>query len=691
MASKIKFNSLVEALLAAPPERTFITEYKDEENIRAVTFEQFIYLARLHAEKLRAQGLQFGDRVILILPQGIPLMAAFAGAMLLGAVPAILAYPNFKVDHDKYTSGLVGVLQNLNARLVAVDKRFPTELQNLVTKAGGASVVRLADSPKAGRPILSLETSWQPDQFAFIQHSAGTTGLQKGVALSHGSVLTQLEHLATVLDIGDQDRIYSWLPLYHDMGLIAAFMLPLVYHLPIVIQSPIDWVVRPGTMLQLITDYRCTLTWVPNFALQFLARRVRDEDRARYDLSSLRALINCSEPVRAQSMDEFLTAYRPHGLRPDVLKSSYAMAENVFAVTQSEVKDSPRRLWVDERQLSRRNLAVPIPDRAKGGVCLVSSGVCLPGNQVRIVSANGNVLSDGEVGEIFIRGDSMFAGYYNRPDLTAEAFQDGWYGSGDLGFCMEGELYVIGRKKDLIIVAGRNIYPQDIEEIVCRHPAIHDGRAVAFGLYNPELGTEDIMVVAEFNSVEIERDLRNAIVAELDVAPRAIYLVPAPWIVKSTAGKPARSTTREKLLIEHPELVGNSPAEDSKVGRSGENLRPSLATPVPAYEFFFDLVNDIVMTRTIDGTINFWNRHAEELYGWRKEEAIGKVSHNLLQTQFPKSLEEIDSELIQKGRWEGKLVHTTRDGGRVAVESRWALDLKERSVAVIEINRRSDF
>jgi fatty-acyl-CoA synthase len=682
MLSKLKFNSLIEALLAAPLERTFITECKDVENIRTVSFERFVYLARLYAEELRVQGLQSGDRVVLILPQGIALMAVFAGSMLLGAVPAILAYPNFKVDPEKYTSGLVGVLQNLSARLVAVDEWFPTVLKNLAMKVSGVSVVRLTDSPKASRPILSRDALEQSDQLAFIQHSAGTTGLQKGVALSHGSVLTQIEHLATVIDIDDQDRIYSWLPLYHDMGLISSFILPLVYHLPIVIQSPVDWVVRPGSMLQLISDHRCTLAWMPNFALQFLARRVRNEDRARYDLSSLRALINCSEPVRAQSMDEFLTAYRPYGLRPNVLKSSYAMAENVFAVTQSDINGYPQRVWVDERQLSERNSAVPISDQAKRAVCLVSSGRCLPGNQVRIASANGDLLGDGEVGEIFIRSDSMFNGYYNRPDLTAAAFQDGWYASGDLGFCISGELYVIGRKKDLIIVAGKNIYPQDIEEIVSRHAAIHDGRAVAFGLYNPELGTEDIVVVAEFNSVEIEKDLRNAIVAELDVAPRAIYLVSPPWIVKSTAGKPARSATREKLLIEHPELVGNLPAEDPKVG----GLKPT--NPVPEYEFFFDLVNDIVMFRTIEGKISSWNRRAEELYGWRKEEAIGRVSHDLLQTQFPKSLEEIEYELVQYGQWEGKLVHSTRDGSRVVVESRWALDFRH-SRAVVEINTRS--
>jgi fatty-acyl-CoA synthase len=209
-----------------------------------------------------------------------------------------------------------------------------------------------------------------------------------------------------------------------------------------------------------------------------------------------------------------------------------------------------------------KQLAVPVSEKAEGSLCLVSSGQCLPGNKVRIVSCDGRDLSDYEIGEICIQSNSLFDGYYNRPDLSTAAIKDGWYWTGDLGFRVDGDLYVIGRKNDLIIVAGKNIYPQDIEEIVCRHPAIHDGRAIAFGLYNEDRGTEDIIVAAELeseieanNAFEIEQAIRHAIVAELDVAPRAIFLTPPAWIVKSTAGKPARSTTRKKLLAEHPELV----------------------------------------------------------------------------------------------------------------------------------------
>ena len=488
-------------------------------------------------------------------------MSAFTGAMMLGAVPAILAYPNFKANPAKFAAGLTGVTRNLQARLVVVDDEFPDELVDHITIADDARLVRMATaSLSCAEPSLP-RVSFDPHGLAFIQHSAGTTGLQKGVALSHVAVLTQLRHLAVALKITDEDRIYSWLPLYHDMGLIACFMLPLVFHLPIVMQSPTEWVVRPGRMLQLISEFRCSMAWLPNFAFQFLARRVRAEDRVDYDLSSLRALINCSEPVRAQSIDEFECAYQSCKLPPDVVKTSYAMAENVFAVTQSPIDGAPCRLWVSGPELWNDQRVVPVTDHTDKSICFVSSGRRIDGNQVRVVAADGVTLPEDSVGEITIQSDSLFGGYFNRPDATAQAFQNGWYGSGDLGFLHQGELYVIGRKKDLIIVAGRNIYPQDIEEIVCNHPAIHDGRAVAFGMYNQDLGTEDILVVAEVereellnDSVEIERVLRNAIAAEIDIPARGIYLKPPRWIVKSTAGKPARSTTRDKLLAEHPEL-----------------------------------------------------------------------------------------------------------------------------------------
>jgi fatty-acyl-CoA synthase len=557
----IPYTTLTEALAAAPEAQLFVTMWLDDDVERTFSFGQFRRWSNSQAALFSSHGLGKGDTVILIMPQGVALMAAFAGAMLLGAVPAILAYPTFKVEPAKYRFGLKGVSANLRAQLVVVDDSFPEEFLESVSLGDQSKLIRVSSPPSATGNIAAPQFYCHQDDLAFIQHSAGTTGLQKGVALSHGSVLRQLVHLGERLKIQSSDRVYSWLPLYHDMGLIACFILPMVYHLHLVMQSPTDWVMQPESMLHLISRYQCTLSWVPNFTLQFLARRVKPQDRVEYNLSSLRALINCSEPVRAESMNAFTSAFSSCGLRPTTLQSSYAMAENVFAVTQSEISREPRRIWIDVRKYQSERIAVTVERDSDSAACFVSSGKCLPNNEVRIVSENGKALPDGQVGEILIRSDSLLDGYYNRPDLTALSLRDGWYWSGDLGFLLEEELFVTGRKKDLIIVGGKNIYPQDLEEIACAHPSIHDGRAVAFGWYNPDLGTEEILIVAEIedsatlaDSSTIERAVRTAIVEELAVAPRAIYLKPPRWIIKSTAGKPARSATREKLLAEHPEL-----------------------------------------------------------------------------------------------------------------------------------------
>jgi fatty-acyl-CoA synthase len=562
--SVIKFGSLIHALEAAPAGRPFVTAWIDEDQRETVTFAEFRRRARLLAEVLGDHGVTAGDRVIIIMPQGIPAMATFAGAMMLGAVPAFIAYPNFKVEPSKYRSGLAGVTANLSAKATVIDEGFPDEMLSHVSLGEGSKLIRVGDGSGPGGDKGLPDPGPRGQDLAFIQHSAGTTGLQKGVALAHAAVLRQLEYLVQVLKIdASNDRVYSWLPLYHDMGLIACFMLPMVCHMPVVMQSPLDWVMHPETLLQIISEYRCTLAWLPNFAFQFVPRRTPQSRWRQYDLSSARALINCSEPVRASSMHEFQNAF---GLKSSALQSSYAMAENVFAVTQSDIDrpSGPARIWADGQQFRKAHRIVPVPEGTPDAVSFTSSGQLLPHTEIRIASDSGALLDGGHVGEILIKSTCLFEGYYNRPDLTREAMIDGWYRSGDLGFYLDGELYVVGRKKDLIIVGGENIYPQDIEEIVASHPAIHDGRVIAMGMYNPDSGTEDIIVVAEVeraellaNDVQIEQEVRSLVVAGLGVSVRTIFLQPPGWIVKSTAGKPARSTTREKLLKEHSELTSS--------------------------------------------------------------------------------------------------------------------------------------
>ncbi len=562
----LHFPNLIAALEAAPADSPFITFWVDEDQRETVTFGEFRHRARLQASILREQGVNSGDRLVIIMPQSIAAMVSFAAGMMLGAVPAFLAYPNFKIEPAKYRSGLAGVTANLSAKAVVIGHDFPDEMLDCVALGPGTKLIRAGDGDDQDRSSVVLRDSADiaPESLAFLQHSAGTTGLQKGVALTHAAVLRQIGHLAEALRIdADRDRIYSWLPLYHDMGLIACFMLPMICHVPVVIQSPIDWVMQPESLLQIISESKCTLAWMPNFAFQFVPRRTPRKRWADYDLSSLRLLINCSEPVRACSLREFQTAFK---IRSGVLQSSYAMAENVFAVTQSDIDAAaPNTLWIDGQQYRTAHRIVPASQEAPGAVSFTSSGRLLPNQHVRILSDSGAIAPQDSVGEIAIQSDSLFEGYYNRPDLTAKAFLEGWYRTGDLGFLFHDELYVVGRKKDLLIVGGENIYPQDIEEIVGAHPAIRDGRAIAIGVYNPESGTQDIVVVAEVDqqemlarAAEIEQQIRGSIVAALGIAVKTIFLKPPKWIVKSTAGKAARSATREKLLQEHPELSPDS-------------------------------------------------------------------------------------------------------------------------------------
>ncbi len=239
-----QFCTLIDALYSAPPDRPFITYWIDEDEHETVTFGEFRQRAQSQAALLRAHDVGVGDRVIIIMPQGITSMAVFAAAMMLGAVPAFLAYPNFKIEPSKYRSGLAGVTKNLKATVVVIDDEFPEELLSHVSLDGSTKLIRA--SATASLPLEEFSAHIDPEGIAFIQHSAGTTGLQKGVALTHSAVLKQIEHLAEALRIdGASDRIYSWLPLYHDMGLIACFMLPMVCHLPVIMQSPLDWVMHP--------------------------------------------------------------------------------------------------------------------------------------------------------------------------------------------------------------------------------------------------------------------------------------------------------------------------------------------------------------------------------------------------------------------------------------------------------------
>ena len=531
-----------------------------EPEFDTVTFGQFEAQAEAFATCLATRGVDPGDTVVLILQQSVSLMACFWGCVIAGVVPTILAYPNFKLNPQKYAHGLTGVTHRTRARLVVVDSGLPAQVRELIHLDEGSTVLDLEPAHLRSQGTWELPASIQPDHPCLIQHSAGTTGLQKGVGLTHRQVLLQLSYLTRVLDLDRRDLFVSWLPLYHDMGLISSFLLPLVTGLPVVVQSPDQWVTQPVSFLTLITRFTGTRAWLPNFAFAFMSRRIPESQRAGLDLSSLRSVVNCSEPVTAEALDLFYETYQRYGLPADALQTSYAMAENVFAVTHSGPA-GPRRLQAARQELTGQGVIRQVhPDEA-AGVALVSSGSCLERTRVRIMSEDGNELGENRVGEIWIHSDCLFEGYW-RQDDPPHLFESEWYRTGDAGFLLDKELFVLGRLDDAILLGGRNIQPAEIEDLVGRHPGIRPGRSVALGVDNLKLGTQDLVIVAELREAQdlqyrdsLRQEIRASVTSLLGFGPRYIHLVEPEWIVKSSAGKPARKATRRKLLADLPHLT----------------------------------------------------------------------------------------------------------------------------------------
>ncbi|MCX7940059.1 MAG: AMP-binding protein [Thermoflexales bacterium] len=505
-----------------------------------ITYERLVRGAAGVAQLLREHDVRAGEVVVIILQHDEPLVHAFWGAVLHGAIPSILPPLTEKLLPERYRKDLAALMRVTQPAAILTYSAFADEVRAAIAAASSSARCIVVDEPR----FAEIDTrvlgglSRAESDIVLLQHSSGTTGLQKGVALAHRAVFNQLDAYAPTLALNTDDVIVSWLPLYHDMGLIAAFVMPILRRVPLVLMSPFDWVRAPARLLHAITRYRGTLCWLPNFAYTFMATRVRDRELEGVDLSSLKAVINCSEPIYQRSHELFVQRFAPYGFRREMLAASYAMAENTFAVTQTELGQPPML-----------NLQGGV-----GNAGQVSSGKPLPNVVLRVLDAQRRDLPEGEIGEIAIKSDCMLSEYYHRPDATAEAFHEGFYLTGDLGYVHRGEVFVTGRKKDLIIVGGKNVYPQDLEQLASEVPGVHPGRVAAFGVFNEALGTEDVVIVAE---TDIEDEEARARLAEAvrehltrnsDVAVRVVQLVPPRWLIKTSSGKVARSANREKYL-----------------------------------------------------------------------------------------------------------------------------------------------
>jgi len=540
------------------PERVAIYMQHAGQDDFPLTYKTLIEGANGFAKTYIREGIQPGEVVVLILQHSQELIYSFWGAVLHGSIPAIMPFLTEKLSPERYRADLQALIEITRPSAIVTYPEFEAEVQDALTPDSSVRVVITTDNIEPAAPpdfdlLPSINRS--ATDIVLLQHSSGTTGLQKGVALSHQAVLNQLDAYSKAIQLNEDDVIVSWLPLYHDMGLIASFLLPVLTRVPLVLMSPFDWVRAPYRLMDSVSRYRGTLTWLPNFAYNFCAQKIRARHLEGADLSSWRAIINCSEPVKAESHRAFLGAFEPYGLKASALQTSYAMAENVFGVTQSPLDATPVVDTVDRLAFITERLIKP-PADGRPSVEVMSSGRPLANTRLRVLDEKGRDLPERIIGELALQSDCMLTGYYNRPDVTEKSFLDGWYLTGDYGYIADGEVYVTGRKKDILIVGGKNVYPQDLEMLVYEVEGVHPGRAVAFGIYDESAGTEEVVVVAEADDISPEEEgqladhIRQHVTKNSAIALRYVHIVGPKWILKTSSGKPSRLANREKYLAE---------------------------------------------------------------------------------------------------------------------------------------------
>ena len=502
---------------------------------------------------------------IILLRHGVDAYCAYLGAMRAGLIPCFMPFPTPKQDAALYWQIHREVFGRIDPAIVITYGQILNEVREIApAETIVMDVAVRRDAPLSALP--PLDDIIRNDAPALLQHSSGTTGLKKGVVLTHEQIGRQLAAYSRSLSMTQNDKVASWLPLYHDMGLITGFLLPLACGATIISMDAFEWVVRPDILLHAIKRFRATLCWLPNFAFAHLIRTA--EGSGDYDLSSVRAFINCSEPCKAETFDRFEDRFMDHGLQATALQTCYAMAETVFAVTQTDLAASPRTIVADQELLVEKSIIRFRLAQDGSTMTLLSCGRALNATSLRIVPpalARIQVVSRIDiapadeasliVGEVQIRCSSMFSGYFGEDARSANVFDDGWYRSGDLGFIHDGELFITGRIKELIIVHGRNFYAHDIEAIVSRVTGVKPGRVVAFGSYREAAGSEEAIIVAELidqpanDSKRIKRAIKDAVFRTLGLTLYRVELIAADQLIKTTSGKLCREENRRRFNL----------------------------------------------------------------------------------------------------------------------------------------------
>jgi 1-acyl-sn-glycerol-3-phosphate acyltransferase len=555
--------SLIEALawqVEHNPDRPHILLRGDDGDEQTITYGALWSRAHAVAAGLRARRVAVGESVSLMLRTEEAFFASFFGVLLAGAVPVPI-YPPFRLDRlEEYAQRQIGILRNAEATLLVTFDQA-TRVAGLLRArlASLREVVTAGDLATSADAVVDGYASGGEDA-ALIQYTSGSTGEPKGVLLSHANLLANIRAIGAALDLRPDDVGVSWLPLYHDMGLIGTWLTALYFGLPIALMSPLAFLARPSRWLWSLHTHRGTVSPAPNFAYELCARRVPDAEIEGLDLRPWRLALNGSEAVSPDTIDRFTRRFTAYGFRAEAMCPVYGLAESSVALTIPPIGRPPliERISREALQTSRR--AVPPAPEEATPLRFVSCGRPIPGHAVRIVDHAERVLGERIEGRIEFRGPSVTAGYYRRPDVNRAVLHDGWMDSGDLGYIADGELFITGRQKDIIIKAGRNLYPEELEEVAGDIAGIRKGCVAAFSVPDPALGSERLVVVAESRATEprVREALRSAVtdrvVAALGIPPDTVVIAAPRSVRKTSSGKIRRRTTRDAYLQGRLEL-----------------------------------------------------------------------------------------------------------------------------------------
>jgi fatty-acyl-CoA synthase len=521
--------------------------------------ERFCSFAEIHREATRrgahlaSRGVNPGQRVALVIPDPDEFVLTFLGAIFAGIVPVPM-YPqlSFKnveayhetVAHITKASGAVMLLTTAATRPFVEPVQAKVEgLRSIV------NVEELAGPAPGSIDHIVIE----PDDLCFLQFTSGSTSRPKGVVVTHGNLAANSEAFMIhgLAKDSSVDKGVSWLPLFHDMGLIGFVIGPLFTDIPVVFLPTATFVRAPRIWLDTIHKHRGTITYAPNFAYALVAKRLKEKDVLGLDLSCIKIAGCGAEPIQAKTLRDFAERVKPAKFDPRAFLPSYGMAEATLAITFVKHMTGMHSDVVDFAALGQKK-AVPA-DGGEGSQELVACGKPFPEHELAIVDEDGRRLGDRQVGQIISRGPSITPGYYNEPELTAQSFKDHdgstWLYTGDLGYVADGEVYICGRVKDIIIIRGRNFYPQDIEWAVSELPGVRRGNVVAFGVDVD--GEEQLVVCAEAfqsDAAGLVEQIKSTIAAEIGLSVHKVDIVPQGALPRTSSGKPQRRKTKQMFL-----------------------------------------------------------------------------------------------------------------------------------------------